>query len=252
MARTVNFPQPPGRNQRNHDSFPNDLEQSNRQFFTKLTFSKYNFTFSGGAGSAAIQLGDTVTLPMPRKLNDDEVINWEEWSGAQAGLSAMQTMGQFNRAASIAATGISSLAAGASMLGTFSDAPFGLGGKAVNPFMFMMFKRPNFKEHTLQWTLAPNTPDESDTLRRIINTCKKAALPTKEGLLMQYPDLCNVVLTAPGNYLYKFKPCAIISVQVDYTGAGGPSFFKTGAPTVVNLSLRLKEIELWSKDNYEE
>lgn len=117
----------------------------------------------------------------------------------------------------------------------------------------MMFKRPNFKEHTLQWTLAPNTQEESETLKRIINQCKRAALPSggRTDLMMQYPDMCTVSFT-PDNYLYKIKPCAIISVQVDYTGAGGPSFFKSGAPTVVNLTLQLKEIELWSKDNYQE
>lgn len=64
MARTVNFPQPPGRTQRRNDSFPNDLEQANRKFFTKLTFSKYNFTLGGGAG--AIMLGDSITLPFQK------------------------------------------------------------------------------------------------------------------------------------------------------------------------------------------
>jgi hypothetical protein len=244
MARTVNFPQPPGRSQRKNDSFPNDLEQNNRRFFTKLTFSKYNYSFAGGAG--AIVLGDSVTLPFPRKLNDNEIINWEEWSGAAAAGSALQTIGQFVPGASMAGSAISSLAAGVDMMGTFT-------GQSVNPFQFMMFKRPNFKEHTLQWTLAPNTKEESETLKRIINTCKKAALPSggRTSIMMDYPDLCNVSFT-PDNYLYKLKPCAIISVHVDYTGAGGPSFFNSGAPTVVNLTLQLKEIELWSKDNYQE
>lgn len=250
MARTVNFPQPPGRSQRRNDSFPNDLEQNNRRFFTKLTFSKYNYSFTGGAG--AITLGDTVTLPFPRKLNDNEIINWEEWSGLNAIQQGIQGASQIFPAAGPVASAASALNAGVSMAGTFSDFPL-VGGKAVNPFMFMMFKRPNFKEHTLQWSLAPNTKEESETLKRIINTCKKAALPSGGRLspLMDYPDLCNVSFT-PDNYLYKLKPCAIISVHVDYTGAGGPSFFNSGAPTIVNLTLQLKEIELWSKDNYQE
>lgn len=244
MARTVNFPQPPGRTQRSNDSFPNDLEQSNRKFFTKITFSKYNYSFAGGAG--AIILGDSVTLPIPRKLNDDEIINWEEWSGVSAAAQAAQGLGSYLPFAGAVGQAASSLAAGADMLGTFT-------GQSVNPFMFMMFKRPNFKEHTLQWSLAPNTKEESETLKRIINKCKKAALPSggRTSFMMDYPDMCNVSFT-PDNYLYKIKPCAIISVQVDYTGAGMPSFFNTGAPTIVNLTLRLKEIELWSKDNYQE
>lgn len=176
---------------------------------------------------------------------------WEEWSGTGAIGSMAQQTAQMIPGASVFGQAASQLAGGIQMAGTFSNIP-GIGGKAINPFQFMMFKRPNFKEHTLQWTLAPNTPEESETLKRIINTCKKAALPNGSmNLLMEYPDLCNVSFT-PDDYLFKLKPCAIISVQVDYTGAAGPSFFKTGAPTVVNLTLQLKEIELWSKDNYQE
>ena len=244
MARTINFPQPPGRNQKTNDTFPNDLEQSNRKFFTKLTFSEYNYSFTGGAG--AIMLGNSVTLPFPRRLNDSEVMIWEEWSGTAAAGSALQAVGQFVPAAGMVGQAASQLASGLDMYGTFS-------GQSVNPFQFMMFKRPNFKEHTLQWSLAPNTEQESETLKRIINTCKRAALPSggRTDLMMRYPNICNVSFT-PDDYLFKIKPCAIVSVQVDYTGAGMPSFFKTGAPTIVNLSLQLKEIELWSKDNYQE
>jgi hypothetical protein len=134
------------------------------------------------------------------------------------------------------------------MAGTFT-------GNAVNPFQFMMFKRPGFKEHTLQWSLAPNTQQESDTLKKIINRCKKAALPSPSGGfapgLVKYPEIAMVSFK-PDKYLYKLKPCAIISVQVDYTGAGMPSFFKSGAPTIVNLTLQLKELQLWSQDNYQE
>jgi hypothetical protein len=191
-------------------------------------------------------LGNSVTLPFPRRLNDSEVIIWEEWSGTAAIGQGLQAVGQYIPGAGQIGQLASQLASGLDMAGTFSS-------QSVNPFQFMMFKRPNFKEHTLQWSLAPNTEQESETLKRIINTCKRAALPSggRTDLMMRYPNICNVSFT-PDDYLFKIKPCAIVSVQVDYTGAGMPSFFKTGAPTIVNLSLQLKEIELWSKDNYQE
>lgn len=82
---------------------------------------------------------------------------------------------------------------------------------------------------------------------------KKAALPSAGMFwgLQKYPKMAMVQFR-PNNYLYVIKPCAIISVQVDYTGAGGPSFFKSGAPTIVNLTLQLKELQLWSQENYEQ
>jgi hypothetical protein len=71
---------------------------------------------------------------------------------------------------------------------------------------------------------------------------------------MKYPQIAQVVLKAAGGdrYLYKFKPCAIISVQVEHTAAGMPSFFNSGAPTVVNLTLQLKEIQLWKSEDIQE
>ena len=129
--------------------------------------------------------------------------------------------------------------AGLQMYGTFS-------GQTVNPFQFMMFKRPAFKEHSLTWTLAPNSQEESNALRDIIKECKRAALPpSMSGVMIQYPKLAMVSFK-PSGYLFKLKPCAIIGVQVDYNGAGQPSFFKSGAPTIVNLTLQLKEYQLQS------
>lgn len=238
MADLSNFPRPPGRNSINSNSFPNDLINGTRDFYTEITFGQYNFTMAGGAG--ALSLGGSILLPIPKKLNDNEVIIWEEWSGrdtlGQAGATAITTL----------AGSMGSVAGGLVAGVAMSSAPLAsiVTGKQVNPFQYMMFSRPGFKEHTLQWSLSPNSPQESETLKSIIKRCKKAALPTPEGFaLMKYPEIA-LVKFHPNNYLYTLKPCAIISVQVDYTGAG-PSFFKTGAPTVVGLTLQLKEIQLW-------
>jgi hypothetical protein len=235
-----NFPSKP-RSGFDSMSFPNDLKSGQRQFYTNITFMDYSFDTSslmqGGAGGGAM-----VTLPMPRRLNDAENIIWEEWSGMDKMLGLAQTIAPPSALVSALTTG-----------GEMASIGTGL---ALNPFMYMMFKRPQFKEHTLSWTLTPNSQQESDTLRRIINKCKKSALPSTTGsvFLMKYPQVAQVTLKASGSdrYLYKFKPCAIISVQVEYTAAGMPSFFKSGAPTTVNLTLQLKEIQLWKSDDIQD
>lgn len=236
-----NFPSKPSRGT-NSSSFPGDLITGKRQFYTQIGFVRYNSGLaSGGLG---IQSTGSVLLPIPRKLNDNEVILWEEWSGTET----LKAGGKYGAQMLGGPVG-SALAAGVDAGSNFVSTDTGL---QLNPFQFMMFKRPNFKEHTLQWTLAPNTRQESETIRTIVNRCKKAALPTPQGnYIMRYPDIA-VVSFKPDKYLFKLKPCAIISVQVDYTGAGGPSFFNSGAPTVVNLTLQLKEIELWNTQNYKE
>ena len=235
-----NFPYKPTTGM-NSNSFPADLVSGQRQFYTQIAFVNYSSGLATGGG-AGLAMGGSVMLPIPRKLNDNEVILWEEWSGKDAMLGLARQLGGINRIAS-------SIVAGAETAGPAVSIA---SGQQINPFQFMMFNRPGFKEHTLQWTLAPNTQQESDTIRKIVNQCKKAALPTPNGkLLMTYPQIAQVSFK-PNTYLYKLKPCAIISVQVDYTGTGGPSFFKSGAPTVVNLTLQLKEIQLWNTQNYEQ
>lgn len=236
-----NFPQPPQRGFSN-DSFPGDLISGDRKFYTSISFAK--FTGYSLTGGISLNFGGNIKLPIPRKLNDNEVMIWEEWSGAQTAGSAVGTLAQYLGFNNIA-TAASNLTAGLDKVGSFT-------GTTVNPFMFMMFKRPAFKEFTLQWSLAPNSQRESDSLDQIIKKCKRAALPTTSGAFMEYPEIANIKLyagQANDKYLFKFKPCAIISVQVDYTGTGMPSFFKSGAPTVVNLTMQLKEIELWSKND---
>lgn len=236
-----NFPSKPNRGF-NQSSFPNDLATGARQFYTNISFVRYN---SGLAtGGLGIQAGGSIMLPIPRQLNDNEVILWEEWSGMETlkagGKYITQSLG--GRIGSALAAGVE---AGSNFVSTDT-------GLQLNPFQYMMFKRPNFKEHTLKWTLAPNSKDESETIRTIVNKCKKAALPTPmNNYVMRYPDIAMVSFK-PDKYLFKLKPCAIISVQVDYAGGGSPSFFNSGAPTIVNLTLQLKEIQLWNTQNYQE
>lgn len=223
------------------NSFPADLVADQRQFYTQISFVNYNSSLATGSGRG-FSMGGSIMLPIPRKLNDNEVIVWEEWSGKDAMLGLARKVTGLSRIASALAAGVETAGPAVSIA----------TGQQLNPFQYMMFKRPGFKEHTLSWTLAPNSQQESDTIRKIINQCKRAALPTPNGtFLMTYPQIAQVAFR-PDEYLYKLKPCAIISVTADYTGTGGPSFFKSGAPTVVNLTLQLKEIQLWNTENYEQ
>jgi hypothetical protein len=123
----------------------------------------------------------------------------------------------------------------------------------------MLFKSPTFKEYNLQWQFAPKNEQESQTLADIITQFKYNMLPARAGglgggqsnILLNYPSIAIIKMYPNDEFTFRFKPCAIRSVSVDYTGAGGPSFFKRkGAPTVVNFSVALQEIQYNIKDNY--
>lgn len=248
MALTQNFPQPPGRFNRQSRTFPEDLIQSNRGFYTNISLVDYNYSLVS-SGLGAISYGGGFKLPIPRRLSDNEVILWEEWNGLQAASQGLASVPGV--LANYARTGLEAAVKGIEIAGMFGTGVPGIsqGGETVSPFMYMMYKRPGFKEFNLSWTLAPNTESESNTLLDIIKECKKAALPSIGSAwgLQKYPKIA-LVSFKPEKYLFKLKPCAIISVQVDYTGSGTPSFFKSGAPTIINLTMQLKEIQLWTSE----
>ena len=259
-----NIPLPP-RTGKSSMSFPNDLVVGSRNFYTSFHFMDYNSTTNFGSalsGAASIindvynavtgrntQLLSTsytpsgsVRLPIPKKLNDIQTVVWDQISATSLAGSAISSgingLGGQN-ASNIAGA----IAAGGTALGP------GVG-LTINPLLFMTFKSPTFKEHTLNWVFTPNNEAESNSIRDIVNFFKFNMLPESSVGFYKYPSICFIQIYPSSAFTFKFKPCAVTSVQVDYTGGGGPSFYKNGAPTVVNFTVQLKEIELWTKNNY--
>lgn len=243
MPQLSNFPQPPRRTTGQSKTFPEDLVQSNRGFYTGINFFDYDryaaLNLSGGGGGGGFS-ADSIKLPLPKRINDNQNILWGEDSLYQ--LTAQAMSGKL---------GSMMLGDLGSAIASSGPALSALAGETINPFQFMYFRRPSYKEFQLNWTLAANTKKESETLKEIIKQCKKAALPEGQGTFggttLKYPKIALVTLY-PKEYLFDFKPCAILNVQVDHTGSGNPSFFNSGAPTVVNLTLHLKEILLWKSE----
>jgi hypothetical protein len=264
------FPTPPS-TKISIDTFPNDLIQSNRGYYTELTFMKYTnggltggFQLQGiGGRGKPMTASGGVKLPLPKKINDNQTLSWTEISsletavglaqkvaGAVGGLAGFAAGRNNPLSGVVGAYGASSVVATAASAAA-SPAVGAITGYAINPFQFMTFKQPNYKEFSFTWSFAPNNPQESRTLQKIITQFKQRSLPTNQGLYLEYPDILSIRMFPEDGLGMRFKNCAIISVQVDYTGAGAPSFFRdTQAPTVVNLSLMLKEIQLWDQADY--
>ena len=191
---------------------------------------------SGGAESS-----NTVRLPIPRAINDIITLNWQEVSYTQA------------------IAQVTPVLSAALAVGTLGLAPL---GKAINPFLFLAFNHQNFREFTFEWVLAPVNKKESQIIKDIVKTFKNSSLPTS-GPIMDYPLIANVKMFPNDlNQHMKFKPMAVQSVSVNYTpNPTGPAFFgnelvntrggqvirSDGAPTMVTLAVKFKEIELWSR-----
>lgn len=194
----------------------------------------------GPTGAANPQTGSGVYLPLPWKINDIEAHLWND-------LSAIDQIPVLNEVAKIA--GSAERLAGST--------------QSVNPFLYMLYKQPAFREFELAWSFSPNNAKETQTLSYIINYLKTGALPLYNGLAgtgvgggtagglpaLDYPYLALIRLN-PTQYMFDMKPAAITSVNIDYSGSGhGPSFYNDGGPAIVNFTLVVKEVSIQTRQD---
>lgn len=122
-------------------------------------------------------------------------------------------------------------------------------GVARNPHLATVFTGVDFKTHTFQYKLIAKNKNESDTLRDMIFSFKKAMAPkyTLGDHVFQYPDQFDISLAA-GQYLFKFGRSVLTQFDVNYTGEGTPAFFEeTGAPYSITLNMSFQETEIVTK-----
>ena len=167
--------------------------------------------------------GTSVYLPLPWKINDIEVHAWND-------TTFYDHVPVINEIAKALALGLRASGSGVT----------------INPFQYMMYKQPAFREFELAWSFSPNNTTETQTLCQIINYLKTGALPeyAAGGYALALPYIALVRIN-PNKYMFDFKPCAITSVNIDFTGSGhGPAFYNDGGPAIISFTLGLKEVEI--------
>lgn len=273
-------------------SYPLNLKADNREYFTRIRFIEYRPALLADTVDASINLikdlvavvsntdfaalpggiispnyeatpfeydstpkaintgvtyrGDTINLPIPKKINEMNMMNWSE-------ISLTQTIIGTARSAAFAGGG----RAGAGVFETaISAASIGgaLFGVQINPFILQYFQRPSFREFSFTWTLAPRNRKESEQINKIIKQIKSAQAPRRAagGVIMEYPDLAIVQFHPADEFQIELKECVIVGVNVDYTPAGPSYIGGTAAPTMVNLTIHLKETKLWWSEEWAE
>jgi len=212
-------------------TFPSDIKSLN--YYMSFQFSQYQRGSIAQGAQIVAGGGETCVLPMPEKINDHPTVDWTPKSFGEDIMSKTPAI-------------VSSVAQIAGYL----------EGSIPNPFLVMLFKSPAFKKFTFSWTLAPKNSDETDSLDSIIKQFRKSMQPRKggnfagtNGATLGYPDVVTVKFI-PQDKLFSFKPCVIESIDVDYTGAGMPAFFKSSkGPAQVKLRVNLTEIEYWTQED---
>lgn len=253
--------------------FPNDLLSSgndSRNFYMQIQFVSYKRRSIFDKVFLSPQGNEGIYLPIPNNLVDTQTVTYgEEGADAAVGAAIEQGLGGgFSKGGIAGAIGAAGNVAKGLGLDTArsiaQNAPNGLkvsvdqilqmSGVAQNPFLTVLFKSPTFKQHSFSWKLAANNVEETEKIRTIIETIRyhmlPAMAPSQGGTLLTYPDMALIKLMPDDKYLYRFKPCVIESMSANYAPAASPAFFKLkNAPVEVQLSIQLKEIEYWLKED---
>jgi hypothetical protein len=202
----------------------------------------------------------TIRLPLPVKLSNPDMLQYDEYSGGLlANLIAMNT-GE-NGIKPLDSTGIAfaqhiqnKLSAGEA---DEAKLVMELAGTAINPRTSNVFKTPKARELQFEYSMVARTPEESDIINLIINLFRFHAYPnvSLDETLFTAPEIFVIrYLTVLGGgyaenpYLPKPLPCALVGMNVDENTYGDIAMFKgTFAPVERKLTLMFKELEIDNK-----
>lgn len=103
-------------------------------------------------------------------------------------------------------------------------------GLATNDLKSVTMKAPQYRVHNQIWKLSPKNFEESESIKNIILNLKRGMHPTlmNGGAFFRFPKIYLMFFTPNLKYLYKFKPCVLQAISVDYQGGNPqPSFYES-------------------------
>jgi hypothetical protein len=255
--------------------FPSNLQGDGDQFLSMFVHKNYRMKRDTIAQKPRLL---EIVLPIPNNLIQGTSVSYQQESLGFFGKQAAELSSAFDGGAkSIASVLKQQLTSqnvgegikyfGAAILQEFGSQIPGIGniiqggyygqGITRNPYEVQMFSNVNFRSHSFNYKFVPKSLDEQNTINTIIKKLKYHMLPsytTLEKTYFKYPDIFELVLNTgrPNdsgdleNYFFKFQPCVLESVNVNYNPEGSPFYHDTGgngkAPVSLTLDLQFKEL----------
>jgi len=140
--------------------------------------------------------------------------------------------------------------------------------KAFNPYLENVFKGVGFRTHPFNFKFVVRSAAEGVQVKGIIKTLKEAMHPDFSGggnRFLKIPDLFDIKFVrnsgnlSATNVLYKFKPCVLTSLNVNYTPDG---YYAVPGDLLLNewndisvsvdISLQFKETQILTKKDFKD
>lgn len=126
-------------------------------------------------------------------------------------------------------------------------------GAILNPYQALQFDGIQLRAHTFSYKFSPKSASEAAALKEIINEFKIRMHPEKDGLLLTYPDVCQISFAPDSSMPYKFEQTFLESMTVNYAPSNTPAFFKGGEyPAEIEITLNFRERVPVTKEFFED
>ena len=122
-------------------------------------------------------------------------------------------------------------------------------GSILNPNMELLFNSPQLRSFGFSFKLSPRSSTEGKRILEIIRYFKQAMVPkkTQESFFLKSPNTFKVeyVHKGRGNHpgLNKYKECALVQCQVNYTPEGTYNTFIDGVMHSYEMTLQFRELD---------
>jgi hypothetical protein len=134
-------------------------------------------------------------------------------------------------------------------------------GQVLNPNLELLFNGVNLRSFTFDFDFAPRNVEESNVVKQIIRIFKQSMAPKTgsntegAGLFIQAPNVFLLKYKTGSldhPYLNKFKPCALTSMGMNYTGSGSYTTYADKTPVHMKLNLGFTELNPIYNEDYKD
>ena len=238
---------------------------------------------SRGLGNTRATTVASIILPIPQNITDSNGMSWGSGTlnafeasalGGSVDVMKAKTIGDavknlgggaaelLNQAKEGKELGLTKLAAsivqGFGSNITASQVLARRTGQVLNPNMELLFNGVGLRQFTFDFQFAPRNQKEGQEVKEIIRTIKIGSTPKLDGgaggVFIRTPDVFQIAYKKGSGdhpFLNSFKPMALTSMSVNYTGAGTYATYEDGTPVAINMSLSLQELAPIYSDDYD-
>lgn len=243
--------------------FPSDTPP----YYMSLGINRY----SRASWVAVGQLNEEarVILPLPREMVDNHNVRYaveDIGFGGAVGFDAISGAYQSAAAEALAGSAIAGAQGatnsligpkGSQVAGSVGKGVLAAAGLAVNDFMTVMLKGPDYKRRDFIWRFSPKSAQESSDLRRIIQLLNNAMAPSLTATnigsafftwprIFQPTFVYNGIPELLALNTFRMKPSVMTDFSVNYTPNGTYApFATTKAPGSVDVRMTFLELEFW-------